>query len=390
MKTSSLKTAFVSRTSFVFALAALALAGTGCATSDRSNQTKGNSMTRLQEQNWGTADGKPVKLFTLTNRKGTIVKVTNYGLIITDIQTADRNGKLTHVVLGFDTLAEYQKGHPFFGAIAGRVANRIAKGKFSLDGQAYTLAVNNVPNHLHGGKKGFDKVVWEARPLPATDREQAIEFHYLSKDGEEGYPGNLDVTVIYALTDENEIRMEYRAKTDKATPVNLTNHSYFNLAGSGDTLGTEMFIDADRYTPTDKTLIPTGQIAPVQGTPLDFTKPTTMAARIDQLKESPGGYDHNLVLNSGGGKMALAARAYEPKSGRILEVFTTEPGIQLYNGIGLGKEVGHGGTQYVKYGGFCLETQHFPDAINQPTFPSVVLRPGKSYNTTTIFKFSAK
>jgi aldose 1-epimerase len=390
MKTSSLKTASVSRTSFAFALAALALAGTGCATGEQSNQTKGNSMTRLQEQNWGTADGKPVKLFTLTNRKGTIVKVTNYGLIITDIQTADRNGKLTHVALGFDTLAEYQKGHPFFGAIAGRVANRIAKGKFTLDGQEYTLAVNNGPNHLHGGKKGFDKVVWDARPLPATDREQAVEFHYASKDGEEGYPGNLDATVIYALTDDNEIRMEYRAKTDKATPVNLTNHSYFNLAGSGDTLGTEIYVDADRYTPTDKTLIPTGQLAPVQGTPLDFRKPTTMGARIDQLKVSPGGYDHNLVLNSGGGKMALAARAYEPKSGRVLEVFTTEPGIQLYNGIGLGKEVGHGGAQYVKYGGFCLETQHFPDAINQSSFPSVVLRPGKTYNTTTIFKFSAK
>lgn len=355
----------------------------GCATDDKS-------MTRLQEQDWGTANGKPVKLFTLTNRKGTIVKVTNYGLIITDIQTADRDGKLGHVVLGFDSLEEYKKGHPFFGAIAGRVANRIAKGKFTLDGKEYSLAINNGPNHLHGGKKGFDKVVWEARPLPATGNGQAIEFRYLSKDGEEGYPGNLDVTVVYTLTDDNELRMDFNATTDKATPVNLTNHSYFNLAGSGDTLDTELMINADRYTPVDKTLIPTGEIAPVKGTALDFTKPKTMGRDIAQLKDFPGGYDHNFVLNSGGKKLDLAARAYEPKSGRILEVITTEPGVQLYNGIGLGKEVGHDGTRYVKFGGFCLETQHFPDAINQPGFPSVVLRPGGTYRTTTIFKFAAK
>jgi aldose 1-epimerase len=386
MSTSNLKTTLFSRTSVSLALAALMLSS--CATNETPRE---KSMTRLQEQDWGTADGKPVKLFTLTNRKGTIVKVTNYGLIITDIQTGDRDGKLAHVALGFETLEQYQKGHPFFGAIAGRVANRVAKGKFTLEGKEYTLAINNGPNHLHGGKKGFDKVVWDAKPLAAKDNEQGIEFHYLSKDGEEGYPGNLDVTVIYTLTDDNEIRMEYRASTDKATPVNLTNHSYFNLAGSGDTLGTEMFIDADRYTPTDKTLIPTGELAPVKGIALDFTKPTTMGARIDQLKDFPGGYDHNFVLNSGGKKMALAARAYEPKSGRILEVLTTEPGVQLYNGIGLdGKLIGHANTPYVKFGGFCLETQHFPDAINQSSFPSVVLRPGQTYKTTTVFKFAAK
>lgn len=387
MNTSNSKTISSSRNLGSLALAALMCLGAGCGT---MSQSKEKPMTRLQEQNWGTADGQPVKLFILTNRKGTIVKVTNYGLIITDIQTADRNGQLGHVALGFDNLDQYLKGHPFFGAIAGRVANRIAKGKFTLDGQAYTLAVNNGPNHLHGGRKGFDKVVWEAKPLPSSATEQAIEFHYVSKDGEEGYPGNLEVTVIYALTDDNEIRMEYRAKTDKATPINLTNHSYFNLAGSGDTLGTEMFIDASRYTKTDKTLIPTGELTPVAGTALDFTKPTTMGARIDQLKDFPGGYDHNFVLNSGGGKLALAARAHEPKSGRILEVLTTEPGVQLYNGIGLGSEVVHGGVRCVKYGGFCLETQHFPDSINQPSFPSVVLRPGATYNTTTIYKFAAK
>jgi len=348
-------------------------------------------MTRLQEQNWGTANGKPVRLFTLTNRKGTVVKVTDYGLIITDIQTADRNGKLGHVVLGFDNLKQYQAGHPFFGAIAGRVANRIAKGKFTLDGKDYTLAINNQPNHLHGGKKGFDKQVWDAKPLPAKEHEQGIEFHYLSKDGEEGYPGNLDVTVTYTLTDEDELRMEYHAKTDKATPVNLTNHSYFNLGGGGDTLGTEMLIHADRYTPTDNTLIPTGELAPVKGTPLDFTKSKMMGRDLEALKRSPGGYDHNFVLNRTGKKLDLAARAYEPKSGRVLEVLTTEPGVQLYNGIGLdGKTIGHDGVSYVKYGGFCLETQHFPDAINQPSFPSVVLRPGETYQTTTVFKFAAK
>jgi aldose 1-epimerase len=389
MRTSSLKTAIVSRTSVSLALAVAALIATSCATDQQRK-----SMTRLHEQNWGTVDGRPVKLFTLINQKGTVVKVTNYGLILTDIQTRDRLGKFRSIVLGFDTLDQYLKGHPFFGAIAGRVANRIAKGKFTLEGKEYTLAVNNGPNHLHGGTKGFDKVVWDAKPLAARTQEQGIEFHYLSKDGEEGYPGNLDVTVVYTLTDDDEFRMDYHAKTDKATPVNLTNHSYFNLAGSGDTLGTELFVDADRYTPTDDTLIPTGELAPVKGTAVDFTKPTTMGARIAQLDKSrggPGGYDHNFVLNSGGRKLALAARAHEPNSGRVLEVLTTEPGVQLYNGIGLdGKLIGHESTAYVKYGGFCLETQHFPDAINHPNFPSVVLRPGENFKSTTVFKFAVK
>ncbi len=388
MRTSSLKTAFVSRTSVSLALSAMVLFATSCATND---EPKGKSMTRLQEQNWGTVDGKTVKLFTLTNSKGTIVKVTNYGLIITDIQTADRNRKLGHIVLGFDNLDQYLKGHPFFGAVAGRVANRIAKGKFTLDGKDYTLAINNDVNHLHGGKKGFDKQVWEAKPSPVGEHAQAIEFHYMSKDGEEGYPGNLDVAVTYTLTDSDELRIDYRASTDKATPVNLTNHSYFNLAGSGDTLGTEIQINADRYTPTDKTLIPTGELAPVKGTALDFTKPMTMGSRIEQLDKSnggPGGYDHNFALNNGGGKLAFAARAHEPKSGRVLEVHTTEPGVQLYNAIGLdGKLLGHGGVAYVKYGGFCLETQHFPDSPNQVNFPNVVLYPNDTFRSTTVFKF---
>ena len=358
----------------------------GCATDYPTHAP----MTRLSEQDWGQADGQAVKLFTLTNRKGTVVKVTNFGLIITDIQTADRNGKLGHIALGFDSLAQYQKGHPFFGAIAGRVANRIAKGKFTLDGKDYSLAINNGPNHLHGGKKGFDKVVWAAKPLPASEHAQSIEFRYVSKDGEEGYPGTLDVTVTYTLNDDNELHTEYRATTDKATPVNLTNHSYFNLAGHGDTLGTEITIHAARYTKTDDTLIPTGELAPVQGTALDFTTGKTMGRDLEGVKKFPGGYDHNFVLNSGGGKLALAARAYEPTSGRMLEVLTTEPGIQLYNGIGLGTETTHDGKPVVKFGGFCLETQHFPDAVNQPSFPSVVLRPGQTYRTTTVFKFAAK
>ena len=382
------KTSQTARNVGPLALAALLAMTSGCATNP---VTKATPMTRLQQQNWGTVDGKAVQLFSLTNRQGTVVKVTNYGLIITDLQTADRRGRLGHVVLGFDNLDTYLKGHPFFGAIAGRVANRIAKGKFTLDGQEYALAINNGPNHLHGGKQGFDKVVWTAKPLPATEHAQAIEFHYLSPDGEEGYPGNLDLTVTYTLTDENELRMDYRATTDKATPVNLTNHSYFNLAGAGDTLGTEVYIAADHYTPTDKTLIPTGQLAPVRGTPLDFTTSKAMGVNLERLMEFPGGYDHNFVLRSGGGKMALAARAYEPKSGRVLEVLTTEPGIQLYNGIGLNGDIKvHEGVSCVKFGGFCLETQHFPDAINQRGMPSVVLRPGATYQTATIFKFAAK
>jgi aldose 1-epimerase len=380
MNTSRLKSA-----AFAFTCVAL-LAVTGCAA--KRIEPKSKAMTQITEQSWGTVDGKPVKLFTLKNKKGTTVKVTNYGLIITEIHTADRTGKLGDIVLGFDNLDQYLKGHPFFGAIAGRVANRIAKGKFTLDDKTYTLAINNGPNHLHGGKKGFDKQVWDAKPLAD---QNAIEFHYLSKDGEEGYPGNLDVTVTYTLTEDDELRIDFGAKTDKATPVNLTNHSYFNLAGSGDTLDTEIYINADRYTAVDKTLIPTGELAPVKGTALDFTKPKTMRNGLEQLKDFPGGYDHNFVLNGGGKKLDLAARAYEPKSGRVMEVFTTEPGIQLYNGIGLdGKTVGVGGVSYVKYGGFCLETQHFPDAINRPEFPNVVLRPGDMFKSTTVFKFAAK
>jgi len=347
-------------------------------------------MVNIEQQDWGkTPEGAEVKLFTLTNRKGVTAKVTSYGAILTELHVPDRAGKTGNVVLGFNNLEQYVKGHPYFGTTTGRMANRIAKGRFTLDGRTYTLAVNNGPNHLHGGLKGFDKVVWHATPLPAKEGEVSVKFTYLSPDGEEGYPGNLAVTVIYTLTDENELRIDYSATTDKATPVNLTNHSYFNLAGSGDILGHELMLTANRYTATDDTLIPTGEIASVRGTGLDFTQPTLIGARIEQYRPVTAGYDHNFVLNSGGGSPALAARVREPKTGRVMEVLTTEPGIQLYSGNHLdGQLVGLGGIAYGRHAGFCLETQHYPDSVNQPGFPSTILRPGETYKTTTVFKFS--
>jgi aldose 1-epimerase len=345
----------------------------------------------IESQPWGTADGQPVTLYTLRNARGTFANVADYGCIITELHVADRHGQLDNVVLGFDNLDQYLAGHPYFGALVGRVANRIAGGRFSLDGQQYSLAVNNGPNHLHGGLKGFDKRVWDARPLPPSEGAQAIRFHRLSPNGEEGYPGTLDVIVTYTLTDADELRLDYRASTDRPTLVNLTNHSYFNLAGSGDTLATELWIDADRYTPTDQTLIPTGELRSVRGTPLNFRTPKPIGRDLDQLKPFPGGYDHNLVLNGGGRTLALAARAHDLATGRVLEVLTTQPGIQLYNGILLdGTLVGSGGVRYGHFAGFCLETQHFPDAINHPEFPSVVLRPGELFESTTEWRFSAR
>jgi aldose 1-epimerase len=354
--------------------------------------TERKQMITVDEKDWGkTSDGTGVKLFTLRNANGMLVKITSYGAIVTELHAPDRAGKIENVTLGFDNLDQYLKGHPSFGATVGRVANRIAKGRFTLDGQEYKLAVNNGPNHLHGGLKGFDKQVWTAQPLVSNQHESALQFRYLSKDGEEGYPGNLTVAVVYALTERNELKIAYSAITDKATPINLTNHSYFNLVGTGDILDHELMVAADRYTPSDAGLIPTGEIANVKGTALDFTTPTKIGARIEQLKPNPGGYDHNYVLNSGGGALNLAARAYEPKSGRVLEVFTAEPGIQLYTGNFLdGKLTGVGGTVYHRHTGFCLETQHFPDSVNHSNFPSTILRPGQTYRTATVYAFSTR
>jgi aldose 1-epimerase len=339
-----------------------------------------------------TADGTPVDLFVLTNKHGVKAKIITYGTIVTELQVPDKAGKLTDVVLGFDDLESYLKPHPFFGATAGRYANRIAKGKFTLEGKEYKLATNNGPNHLHGGVKGFDKVVWKAESNEAKDGP-SVRMTYRSPDGEEGYPGNLDASVTYTLTDANELRVDFAATTDKPTPVNLAHHGYFNLSGhsAGDILGHEIMINADRYTPVDDGLIPTGKIEPVKGTPLDFTTMTPIGKRIGELKNDPQGYDHNFVLNRKGDGLVLAAKVRDPKSGRILEVLTTEPGVQFYTGNFLdGSNKGKGGVVYRKHAGFCLEAQHFPDSPNHPEFPSTILKPGEKYSQTTIYKFAAE
>jgi len=342
-----------------------------------------------------TADGKQVDLDTLTNDKGMTAKVITYGATLTQLLVPDKSGEAADVVLGFDDLKGYLANNTFFGSTVGRYAYRIARGRFTLDGKTYRLATNNKPNHLHGGDKGFDKVVWSAKPV-TTPRGVGVRFSYKSRDGEEGYPGNLSASVTYLLArDRNELWLHYTATTDKATPVNLSNHTYFNLAGqgSGDILGQEMMIAADRYTPTDETLIPTGELKPVKGTPYDFTRPHTIGSRIKELKGEgkPGGYDINYVLNSGGGKLALGARARDPKSGRVMEMWTTEPGVQFYTGNFLdGSVKGKGGVAYGRHAGFCLEAQHFPDSPNKKEFPSTILRPGKVYTQTTVYKFPAK
>jgi aldose 1-epimerase len=338
-----------------------------------------------------TPDGQTVVLYTLKNGK-LLAKVMTYGAILTELHTPDRDGKLADVVLGFDNLKAYLGSHPYFGSTVGRVANRVAGGKFTLEGKEYTLAKNNGPHSLHGGSKGFDKAVWKAEEVASPDGP-SVKFTHTSPDGDEGYPGNLSVSVTYTLT-EKALRIDYKATTDKATPVNLTHHSYFNLAGpaSGPVLDHELMIAADSHTPGDETLIPTGAIAPVAGTPLDFRKPTPIGSRIDQIKADPVGYDHNYVLNGhDSGKPTPAARVHDPKSGRIMEVFTTEPGVQFYTGNFLdGTITGKGGVVYKKHGALCLEAQHFPDSVNHPTFPSTILEPGKTYTQTTTYQFSAE
>jgi aldose 1-epimerase len=344
---------------------------------------------------FGTSqDGQPVESFTLRNASGIEMRVISLGGIITHLSTPDRNGAPADIVLGFDSLDGYLKEHPYFGAIIGRYGNRIGKARFAIDGTTYTLAANNGPNHLHGGVKGFDKVVWQAEPQNTTDGQRVV-FTRTSTDGEEGYPGSLTVKVTYTLTDRNEVAIDYEATTDKTTHVNLTHHSYFNLAGhgSGDILGHELMIDADRYTPVDETLIPTGELAPVEGTPFDFRQSTPIGARINQPDNQQivfgKGYDHNWVLNGSG--FRRAARAYEPASGRTLEVATTEPGLQFYSGNFLdGTVTGKGGAVYNHRTGFCLETQHFPDSPNQPSFPATLLKPGETYRTRTVYTFGVQ
>lgn len=344
-------------------------------------------MNITQESFGQMKDGKNVLLFTLTNNKDMTVKITNYGGIITSIRVPDKNGAIDDVVLGFTSLKDYLAPHPYFGALIGRYGNRIAKGKFTLNGIEYKLAVNDGENHLHGGLIGLDKVVWDAAEIRNAD-EVGVSLTYLSKDMEEGYPGNVRATVEYLLNNQNELIIRYEAVTDKTTVLNLTNHSYFNLQGegSGDVLNHEVMINADGFTAVNGSLIPTGEIRPVKGSAMDYTTPHSIGSRIQEV---PGGYDHNYVLNKTQNELSLAAKVYEPKSGRTMEVFTTELGIQLYSGNFLdGTLSGKSGKNYPKHAGFCLETQHFPDSPNQPKFPSTVLNPGETYHQLTVHKFS--
>jgi len=354
---------------------------------------KGHSVKLSKEQFGTTVDGARVELFTLNNGRGMEVKITNYGGIITSITVPDRIGKVSDVVLGHETLDAYVRRSRYFGAIIGRHANRIAGGRFSLNGAVYSLAQNNGENHLHGGIRGFDKVVWEAKVINVGDGV-GLELDYLSKDGEEGYPGNLRARVTYILTEKNELRINYFATTDKDTVVNLTNHSYFNLAGDGTVLGHELLLNADQFTPVDKGLIPTGELRSVSNTPMDFTRSSAIGARIDQSYEQlelAGGYDHNFILRRNGKGLTRAAKIYEPVIGRVLEVFTTQPGLQFYSGNFLdGSIIGKGGRVYGKHAGCCLETQHFPDSPNQPSFPTTILKREQQYEHETVFRFSVE
>ncbi len=372
------------------------LGATGCKNNPRQNETAEASALSVKVSDYGQTVEGPAKLYTLTNSKGIQVEITNYGGIITRLLAPDKNGQFADVVLGFDKLEDYlQNNSPYFGAIIGRFGNRIAKGAFSIDGQQYALAINNAPNTLHGGAAGFDKHLWQAREI-GREGYAGLELNRTSPDMEEGFPGNLNATVRYLLNDDNELLIEYEATTDKATIINLTNHAYFNLkgAGNGDILGHELMIAASRFTPVDSTLIPTGELRPVAGTPFDFKNPTPIGARInagDEQLRLGRGYDHNFVLDKSGQGLELAASAFEPTSGRFLEVLTTEPGIQFYCGNFLdGSTVGKGGVKHEYRTGFCLETQHFPDSPNQPGFPATVLRPGEKFASKTVYRFSVK
>lgn len=337
-------------------------------------------------------DGTVIELFTLRNSRGATAKIITYGATLAELWVPDRAGNPGDVVLGFDDLKGYLGEHPHFGGIIGRYANRIAKGRFKIDGQEYSLATNNGPNTLHGGNIGFDRRVWKGEPVSSA-KGAAVRLTYVSPDDEEHFPGTLTVTVVYTLTEDNALKIDYRAKTDKATVVNLTNHSYFNLAGAGDVLAYRLTLNASHYTPVDSTLIPTGKLAPVTGTPYDFTHPMLIGLRIAKLAKTKelGGYDINYVVDGENAKLRRAAEVADPKSGRVMEVWTTEPGVQLYTANWLdGSIQGKGGVAYPRYGAVCLETQHYPDSPNHANFPSTILRPGEEFHSETIYKFSAK
>jgi aldose 1-epimerase len=361
---------------------------TGC--ESMSNIPKGT----ISKIDFGTTpDGKPVELYTLANSKGMTATIMTYGGIVTSLKVPGKNGNFGDVVLGYDNLDGYLKSTPYFGALIGRYGNRIAGGKFSLDGVTYQLATNNGVNSLHGGLKGFDKVVWTAREMPTTHGPSLI-LTYVSPGMEEGYPGTLSVTAIYSVTENNELRVDFSATTSAKTVVNLTHHSYFNLAGKGDVLNHVVVINADKFTPVDATLIPTGELRPVKGTPFDFTTPHTIDERINSADEQiklGNGYDHNFVLNKTGNELSFAAEVYEANSGRIMEVWSTEPATQFYSGNFLdGSITGKGGWTYQFRNGFCFEPQHFPDSPNHPEFPTTVLNPGEKYSNSIIYKFSVK
>lgn len=349
----------------------------------------------ITKKPFGKADGQAVSLYTLTNKNGMRAEIMTYGATVVSLTAPDHKKRYQDVLCGYGNLADYIKASPYFGCIVGRYGNRIAKGTFSLDGKTYHLAINNGPNSLHGGLKGFDKRIWSARPTE-TGSGPALAMSYTSADGEEGYPGRLTVNATYTLTNDNSLRIDYSVSSSQNTVANITNHCYFNLAGpdARDNLDHVMWINADKYTPVDSTLIPTGELASVEGTPMDFRHPTPIGARIatdfEQLKFG-GGYDHNWVLNGKMGTLRKAVQVVEPTSGRVMEVWTTEPGVQFYSGNFLdGSNIGKGGKVYPYRFAFCLETQHFPDSPNHPNFPSTVIRPGKPYKSTTIYKFRAE
>lgn len=372
-------------------IVALILILAGCNSGKKSETTteQKNPKCKVEKSFFGiTPEGDSITLFTLKNELDIVVKIMNYGGIITEIHVPDKNGKLGNITLGFDNLEQYLAGHPNFGALIGRYGNRIANAEFTLEGETYTLAANNGNNSLHGGMKGFDDVTWVPEVI-SCDERAALRLHYLSPDGEEGYPGNLKVTVTYELL-MDQLFITYEAETDKTTVLNLTNHAYFNLAGEGSIRDHILYINASKYTPVNVELIPIGELANVEGTPFDFRKPRVIGDRFDQLGNDPVGYDHNFVIDGSAGEKRLAAKALDPLTGRFIEVHTTEPGVQFYTGNFLDGSLLSDGRAYQQHSGFCLETQHFPDSPNQVDFPSTVLRPGEHFVSQTIFRFGVE